>query len=129
MPDPNREAAKILRGLKERVDRVESAVSEAGIPNLYRRVTDRVGIDDPFYARYFDAEVIDTARLTDTYFARFFDADVSDQLNATDDFLARFWDANVTDTGQIGDTLTVTAYEGGTFTADQSQTDSQDLIG
>lgn len=46
MTRKNREAAAILRGLKDRVDRLEQAVSSEGIPNLLRSVVDAVTADD-----------------------------------------------------------------------------------
>ena len=36
----NKEAAAILRGLKDRISRLEQAQSDEGIPNLLRSVTD-----------------------------------------------------------------------------------------
>ena len=42
----NKEAAAILRGLKDRISRLEQAQSDEGIPNLLRSVTDRLGTSD-----------------------------------------------------------------------------------
>lgn len=44
--NPNKEAVAILRGLKDRISRLEQAQGDEGIPNLLRSVVDRTGADD-----------------------------------------------------------------------------------
>lgn len=42
----NRYAAAILRGVKERIDAIEQAVTEEGIPNILRAVKGRIVVRD-----------------------------------------------------------------------------------
>jgi len=46
MTKKNKEAAAILRGLKDRIDRLERTVSKQGTPNLLRAVRDQVQAGD-----------------------------------------------------------------------------------
>lgn len=42
----NKEAAAILRGLKDRISRLEQTQSEEGTPNILRSMVDRLGSSD-----------------------------------------------------------------------------------
>lgn len=83
--DVTRYAVDVLRGLKDRVDEIETAVlPEDAIPNILRSVFDRVSVDDLVNARFNDREVFDDATVGDVVNARANDRDVADEAAVGD---------------------------------------------
>lgn len=66
MSDPIEEAVRRLRGLKERVDRLEGQREGEGEINLFRIVEDRTNISDTINARLNDIEIFDRSNTDDT---------------------------------------------------------------
>lgn len=102
MTDSNKDAVGILRGIKDRVEALEQAVSTSeGVPNLLRILSDGLQATDSTNARENDADVHDSTSGGDTTDARENDASVVDASGsgdstavATDDAGGWTWDAS-----------------------------------
>jgi len=105
MTDSNKDAVGILRGIKDRVEALEQAVSTSdGVPNLLRILSDGVSATDSTNAREQGALVRDATSGGDS----------------TD---ARENDASAVDASTSGDSTAVATDDPGGWTWDQSRYD------
>lgn len=81
----NKEAAGILRGIKNRIEDLEEAVSTAdGVPNLLADLTERTNVSDTTDARENDAEAVEETTSSDATDARENDAATTDGSTTSD---------------------------------------------